>query len=79
MTSALPGTIDDLPPYPGRGLVVGSLTSGHPFWLYFVTGRSASSLERRAALGVDGTITIEPQPRPAPPTMSSSTTSLPAR
>lgn len=65
MTSALPGTTDDLPPYPGRGLVIGSLASGHPFWLYFVTGRNANSLERRAALGVDGTITIEPLHRPA--------------
>ena len=65
MGSTLHGTTDDLPPYPGRGLVVGSLTSGHPFWLYFVTGRSASSLERRAATGADGTITIEPLNRRA--------------
>ena len=73
MTSALPGTTDDLPPYPGRGLVIGSLASGHPFWLYFVTGRW------NAALRWVSTAQSPSSPCTAPPTMSSSTTSLPAR
>ena len=34
-----------LPPYPGRGLVVGR-DAGGLYWLYFVTGRSGASKAR---------------------------------
>ena len=34
-------------PYPGRGVLVGTLTTGTPFAAYFLTGRSAASRARQ--------------------------------
>lgn len=44
-------------PYPGRGLIVGRLTSGVPFVVYFVTGRSVASRARE--LRARGPIDVE--------------------
>jgi IMP cyclohydrolase len=39
-----------LPPYPGRGVIIGAGNDARPFWIYFLTGRSESS--RRRTLSV---------------------------
>lgn len=49
----------DLPPYPGRGLLVGRLLTGELIVLYYITGRSKASKER--TLRDDGdTVSIIP-------------------
>jgi IMP cyclohydrolase len=37
-------------PYPGRGLVVGTTSTGEAYWAYWLTGRSSESKARRATI-----------------------------
>jgi hypothetical protein len=51
--------------YPGRGLVAGSLNTGSPFLVYFMTGRSSASLDRQSRTHHNGAVSIEPTSRTA--------------
>lgn len=48
------------PPYPGRGVALHVTPTGMLGWIYFVTGRSVISRQRRVRVVVNDTLVVAP-------------------